>query len=180
MSECRYSILLWAEPLICVRLSPLLLRIDDIQCIYMQVLDKVHVDTSSVISTQDVVQKIVDVSVDLHKQVQRLFQGKVHFGIVFTFCDLARMFQRIEASLDIIHTLEDLLLLWQHESYWTYAGKLSSDADVARYLDTFGMALKKQFSNIPMVSFCTNSMYNTHTHTHTHAHAHTYCTCLCD
>jgi dynein heavy chain len=127
--------------------------IDDIQCIYMQVLDKVHVDTSSVISTQDVVQKIVDVSVDLHKQVQRLFQGKVHFGIVFTFCDLARMFQRIEASLDIIHTLEDLLLLWQHESYWTYAGKLSSDADVARYLDTFGMALKKQFSNIPMTEF---------------------------
>ena len=122
------------------------------QYIFTQAMSGVTVDLEPTLTSTDVVQKIVDVSLDLHKQVQHIFQGKSHPSALFSFCDLARMFRRIRVSLESVHTLEDLLLLWQHESYWTYAAKLSTDADVARYLDTFGMAVKKQFSNIPMVS----------------------------
>ena len=122
------------------------------QYILTQAMSEVTVDLAPTLTSNDVVQKIVDVSLDLHKQVQHIFQGKSHSSALFSFCDLALMFQRIRVSLERVHTLEDLLLLWQHESYWTYAVKLSTDADVARYLDTFGMAVKKQFSNIPMVS----------------------------
>ena len=122
------------------------------QYIFTQAMSEVTVDLEPTLTSTDVVQKIVDVSLDLHKQVQHIFQGKSHPSAQFSFCDLARMFRRIRVSLESVHTLEDPLLLWQHESYWTYAAKLLTDADVARYLDTFGMAVKKQFSNIPMVS----------------------------
>nr|WAQ15579.1 axonemal dynein heavy chain E [Halisarca dujardinii] len=133
---------------------------DDLQCIFSRVLEGAAVEPDAALTTGDAVRRIIDVSVDLHKQMQHLFHGKAHSSggggstwSLFSFSDLAHMFQRLQASLPRVQRLEELLLLWQHQSYWTYAGRLSSDADVARYLDTFGMAVKKQFSNVPMTEF---------------------------
>ena len=40
----------------------------------------------------------------------------------------------------------DLLLLWQRESWWVYAGGLGSEVDRERYWEVVSHALRKFFS----------------------------------
>ena len=45
----------------------------------------------------------------------------------------------------------DLVLLWQRESWWVYAGPLSSELDRERYWETVSHTLNKYFNEDPMV-----------------------------
>lgn len=110
--------------------------------------------SDTTITTNEIIGKVVDVSLDLHRQMQQSFYREAVCGSLFSLTDLTRIFSRVSALATQMNTVEDFLLLWQHESFWAYSSKLSSDADVARYLDTAAMAIKKHFSSVLLVCHC--------------------------
>lgn len=107
--------------------------------------------SETTMTTDEIISKVVDVSLDLHKQLQQSFYCEALCYSLFSLADLTRIFCRVSSLAAQLDTAEDFLLVWQHESFWVYSSKLPSDADVARYLDTVAMAVKKHFSNVPLV-----------------------------
>ena len=126
----------------------------DLHFILCELLRDVAVHSETTVTTDEIISKVVDVSLDLHKQMQQSFYREAVSGSLFSLTDLTRVFYRVSTLAARMDSVEDFLLLWQHESFWAYSSKLSSDADVARYLDTAAMAIKKQFSSVLLVCHC--------------------------
>lgn len=123
----------------------------DLHFILCELLRDVAVQSETTMTTNEIISKVVDVSLDLHKQLQQSFYCEALCYSLFSLADLTRIFHRVSSLAAQLDTVEDFLLAWQHESFWAYSSKLPSDADVARYLDTAAMAVKKHFSNVPLV-----------------------------
>ena len=123
----------------------------DLHFILCELLKDVDVQSETTISTDEIISKVVDVALDLHKQLQQSFYSEELGYSLFSLADLTRIFHRVSSLAAQLDTVEDFLLVWQHESFWAYSSKLPSDADVARYLDTAAMAVKKHFSSVPLV-----------------------------
>lgn len=129
----------------------------DLHFILCELLRDVAVQSDTTITTDEIISKVVDVALDLHKQLQQSFYSEELCYSLFSLADLTRIFHRVSSLAAQLGTVEDFLLVWQHESFWAYSSKLPSDADVARYLDTAAMAVKKHFSSVPQV--CTYVCY---------------------
>ena len=71
-------------------------------------------------------------------------------------------------KLDSTASLHHLLTYWLHETYWSYAARMTSIVDKERHMECVYNAIKKYFSDHSSVSYMTCI----HTHTHT-------CTCTC-
>ena len=131
----------------------------DLHFILCELLRDVAVRSEATITTDEIISKVVDVALDLHKQLQQSFYSEALCRSLFSLADLTKLFCRVSSLAAQLDSVEDFLLVWQHESFWAYSSKLPSDADVARYLDTAAMAVKKHFSSVPLVRFTSTFLY---------------------
>ena len=138
----------------------------DLHFILCELLRDVAVQSEATITTDEIISKVVDVALDLHKQLQQSFYSEALCRSLFSLTDLTKLFHRVSSLAAQLDSVEDLLLVWQHESFWAYSSKLPSDADVARYLDTAAMAVKKHFSSVPLVRFTSTFLYLISLHTY--------------
>src|SRR6218665_3755611 len=56
-------------------------------------------------------------------------------------------FRNLTLSLQPGCKHESLLLLWEHECYWTYGRRMVSDIDFGRFRQTLTRAIEKNFAN---------------------------------
>jgi len=47
---------------------------------------------------------------------------------------------------------KNLLLLWQHECYWTYGHRMVNEVDFRRFRQAFNVSVKKEFADDEIVS----------------------------
>ena len=129
----------------------LLFSFEDLHFIFCEMLKSLDFSsTLPQLSSVDIINKMVDVTLDIHKQMQHLFSHEDWCN--YSLCDLSKLFQRILCHASDITNEQDFLSMWQHQCYWTYTARLPSDADLTRYQDIIVLAIKKHLSNIPGVS----------------------------
>ncbi len=117
--------------------------------------------------TAQVVDSVVHMAVQLHNKLERMFiptPERAHY--LFTLRQIAAVFRLVILCLVTVcrstsklacvlrrlcHSLKpdcashDLLLLWKRESWWAYAGAMSSEVDRDRYSEAVSHTLRKFF-----------------------------------
>ncbi|XP_069115919.1 uncharacterized protein [Argopecten irradians] len=90
---------------------------------------------------------IVQVNVDLQDRLRSMFlptAQRCHY--IFTVRDLSTIFKNLCLSLQPGCSKKNVLLLWQHETFWVYGHRMVLDVDFRRFKQAFSTAVKKEFT----------------------------------
>ena len=96
-----------------------------------------------------ILEKIVHATIELNQRMRNLYQKtsqRIHY--VFSMKQLTQLFRNFSISLTPDSSIDDILYLWHHETYWLYERRLLDSIDQQRYQQLYQTIVKKYFTNM--------------------------------
>ena len=96
-----------------------------------------------------ILDKLVRATIELNERMRNLYQKtdqRIHY--VFSLKQLTQLFSYFCISLTPDSSIDDILYLWHHETYWLYEKRLVDHIDQQRYQQLYQTIVKKYFTNM--------------------------------